>query len=162
MAIFRTGLAAFLGLIAAAFVIGSSSLILAAVDKPEPLLLKCVGEIAFGAGLPARGAALSFETSVPFGEGAFIGLSDPETGKIQTPLYDMEVLTGSFRIDQETSQAIVWTRATGQKGWFVGQVIGSDGELFSLTIRSPPAGSTERPFVLFSTAAASAYRGTCV
>jgi hypothetical protein len=158
----RAGLATLLGLIVATSTIGSSSGALAAADKPEPLLLQCIGEIAFGPGLTARGAALSFETSVPFGEGGFIGLSDPETGKIETPLYDMEVLTGSFRIDREAPQAIVWTRATGQRGWFVGQVIGSDGELFSLTIRNPPAGSSARPFVLFSTAASSAYRGTCV
>lgn len=130
-------------------------------DAKEPLNLKCVGAIASS---PSIGAAadISFQTSVPFDEGRFITLSDPESGKVDKPIYDMEASTGSFQIGADPPQTIVWTRATGRNGWFVGEVIGSDGELFSLTIHSAPVGSTERPFALFGTAAGNLYRGHCV
>ena len=135
---------------------------IAAADEGERLNLKCIGEIAFGQSLPAVGPKLAFETDVPFGEGRFIALANPETGNAEKLIYAMEALTGSFQMENNPAEMIVWTLATSRKGGFVGQVIGSDGEILSLTIRTAPAGSTERPFTLFGTAAGSLYRGSCV
>jgi hypothetical protein len=127
----------------------------------ELLDLKCAGELVSSEAAPGAQTKLSFETTIPFGDGRFIALSDPETGKIEKLLYDWEVLTGSFQIERDSPQTIVWTRAMSRRGDFAGQVIGSDGEIFSLAIGIAPTGSAERPFVLFSAAAAGMYRGRC-
>jgi hypothetical protein len=131
-------------------------------DTIEQLDLKCAGAIFAGQnGAPAR-ATIAFEVTVPFGDGDFLALANPETGKPEKLLRDMEVLSGSFRIEREAPQTIVWTRTAGRSGSLTGQVIGSDGEIFSLTIAGAPAGFMERPFVLFSSAAGALTRGSCV
>jgi hypothetical protein len=130
-------------------------------EESEQLRLSCVGELAYGEGLPAAGPTLSFETTIPFGEGSFIALTDPQTGGVQSLVYDMEALKGSFEIKGGPTEMIVWTRATSRKAGLVGQVIGGDGDILSLAIRSAPSGSTRRPFVLFGSAGSSLYRGSC-
>jgi hypothetical protein len=128
----------------------------------EPLMLKCTGEIAPERNAPAARTSFSFETDVPFGEGNFLALSNPETGKVEKLVYPMEVLTGSFRQERAPPEEIVWTLATSKRGEFVGQVVRSDGQILSLTIASAPKDSAERPFLLFDTAAGSLYRGSCL
>jgi hypothetical protein len=144
---------------ASAFVIGLPSIALA--DKDVQLNLKCAGEIVFAQKPAATQTKLSFDTTVPFGDGDFISLSNPETGKVERLLYDWEALTGSFQIGRESPETIVWTRATSRQGGFIGEVIGGDGEILSLTIQSAPTGSAERPFMLMGAAAGSVYRGNC-
>jgi hypothetical protein len=133
----------------------------ALADDSAPLTLECAGELAFSLPLAKSANAISFLTTVPFGEGNFLALANPETGKIERPLYDMEVLSGSFQVAERPPEAIVWTRTSGRSGELIGQAIASDGQIFSLAIQKAAAGSALRPFVLFGTAAATLYRGNC-
>ena len=157
--------AAFRRLISAAGLCLAASVVSPAkapAEENERLALKCVGEIAYGQSLPAVGSKLSFATEVPFGEGRFLALADPETGHVEKLVYAMEALTGSFQIENNPAEMIVWTLATSRKGGFVGQVIGSDGQILTLTIENAPAGAAERPFVLFGAASGGLYRGNCL
>jgi hypothetical protein len=65
----------------------------------------------------------SFETDVPFGEGDFLALSNPESGKVEKLVYPMEVLTGSFRRERAPPEEIVWTLETSKLGEFIGRVV---------------------------------------
>lgn len=134
---------------------------IALAEADEPLQLRCIGEKAFDLDALAPKAKISFQTTVPFGEGKYVALSDPETGAVENLVYDLEASTGSFQIEDNPAELIVWTLATSCKAELVGQIIESDGQLLSLTIRGAASDSGERLFVLFATATASVYRGSC-
>ncbi len=125
--------------------------------------LECSGELALGRGLSSLAvrAKLSFEVSISFGEGEILALVDPESSKVEKVIYDAELTSGSMRLADGYEATIVWTRMSGSAGPLVGQAITGDGDVIALSVDRAAAGSTERPFVLFAAASASAYRGTC-
>ena len=129
-------------------------------EKDEPLNLKCVGEIVFGPSLPRSARRCRSKRRFRSPMAALLRSRIAKQARSKNSLR-LGSVDWSFRIEHGVPQMIVWTRASGRKGSFVGQVIGSDGELLSLTIQSAPVGSLERPFVLFGTASSSVYRGSC-
>jgi hypothetical protein len=132
----------------------------ALADSP-PLNLKCAGDLVFSQPLSTSARSIAFQAIVPFGDGYFLALTNPETRAIERPLYDMEVLSGSLQVEGAPPETIVWTRTSGRNGEIVGQAIASDGEMFSLAVERAPVGSSRRPFTLFGTAGSSLYRGAC-
>jgi len=134
-----------------------------AAERTPSVTLACAGRLAFGLAPPsfASGSELTFEASVTFGEGEILALVDPETKAVERVLYDAESTSGSLRFKDGDESTIVWTRMSGAAGPLLGQAIASDGDVATLSIERAPEGSRDRPFVLFATASASLYRGTC-
>ena len=91
-----------------------------------------------------------------------VALVDPETSAIRRSLYDAESTSGRLRFSDGEETTIVWTRMSGADGALVGEAIMGDGDVLALKIERRSEGRTERPFVLFSAAPTSLFRGACV
>ena len=135
----------------------------AGAPAAQSMKLECAGRLTVGQSLPsfAGGPELSFAVSVSFGEGEILALIDPETKAVERTLYDAESTYGSLRFNDGYETTVVWTRMSGAAGPLLGQAIASDGDVIALSIARAPEGSSDRPFVLFATASAALYRGTC-
>ena len=124
---------------------------------------RCAGKLADdGSAAPGgKGPTLTFEVSAAFGEGEILALVDPETRKLEQPLYDAETTSGPLRFGDGDAATIVWTRMSGRDGPLTGEAVLSDGNVAALSIDRPSEAAGARPFILFLAADVSLYRGVC-
>ena len=76
-------------------------------------------------------------------------------------VYDAEVSRGAIQFDGEPERPAIWTRGKRNGGDYVGEAIGSDGEIITIRIDARAAAAVGGDFVLFDTARATLFKGTC-
>ena len=146
-----------------AVVSGSSGAWGAGDEAGSAIELSCAGKLAEGgfAANGAKGSAVAVEASARFGEGGVLALVDPETRKVDRPLYDAEATSGPLLFSDGDATTIVWTRMSGREGPLLGQAVLSDGNVLALSIGRPSESGRERPFTLYLAGDGSLYRGVC-
>lgn len=152
----------FVRALAAAFALSSAYACPARAETGATIELSCAGGLAEGRSGAAvvKGTAIALEVSATFGEGEILALVEPQTRKIEPPLYDAEATSGALRFSDGDATTIIWTRMSGRDGPLLGVAVLSDGDVLTLSV-DRPSGGAGRAFALFLAADSSLYRGHC-